>query len=391
MTERLLREYVREVLREDDTGAVWADLHSHDMGMHPYGAQFGSGNDLFKIFVKPFVDVFDTTMGKTKELSVKAQTLARVAFETIATTLVPIFSDSYKEIFANEKKHIDKIRQEYKEVYQSNWDAFRDNDAFWTAFCYAPWAIITIKLIKHSPKTAGRMLSTLTGGKADKVLSRLLGDWQYNDGPPRTGLDVGGRSVGGGRGMGGSMGGWRDGHGKVHGGWGETSGMGFGGMSFEGVVREDSEGGKRKAKAGKEDDAARLDKVAKLLTSDQFMGQVRQSEVVQGMEQEAKAAVRGALSQVYKEAKAVMGAKSLQDLQARSGKQLKGLDKLQQVPQAERQKVEAQLLATLRQAMKNFYVKSLEQQVEAALKGGVPEDSPYVRDYRSVIAKVKAL
>ena len=378
MTERLLREYVREVLREDDTGAVWSDLHSHDMGMHPYGAHFGTPGDLFKIFVKPFVDVFDTTMGKTKELSVRAQTLARVAFETIATTLVPIFSDSYKEIFANEKKHIDKIRQEYKEVYQSNWDAFRDNDAFWTAFCYAPWAIITVKLIKHSPKAAGRMLSTLTGGKADRVLSRLLGDWNAPGMSPKTGLNYNG--------------GWRDGHGHMHGGWGETMGTGFGGMGFESVVREDSEGGhKRKKKDEAGDDEARLDKAAQLLTSDKFMSQLRQSEVVRGMEQEAKAAVRGSLSQVYKEAKAVMGAKTLQDLAQRSGKQLKGLDKLQQVPQAERQKVEAQLLATLRQAMKNFYVKSLEGQVAAATKAGVPEDSPYVQDYRSVIGKVKAL
>lgn len=373
-SERLLREYVREVLREDDTAAVWGDLHSHDMMMHPYGAHFGSGSDLFKIFVKPFVDVFDTAMGKTKELSVKAQTLARVAFETIATTLVPIFSDSYKEIFANEKKHIDKIRQEYKEVYQSNWDAFRDNDAFWTAFCYAPWAVITVKLIKHSPKTAGRMLSTLTGGKTDKILSRLLGDWRGAGMSPKTGL------------------GWRDGHGHMHGGYGETMGMGgggMGGMGFEGVVREDSAGrGHKKARAT---DGDRLDKAAQVLTSDKFLSVLRGSDVVKGMEHEAQAAVRGSLSQVFKEAKAVAGAKTLHDLQQRSGKQLKGLDKLQQVPQAERQKVEAQLLATLRQAMKNFYVKSLEGQVNSALKAGVPEDSPYVQDYRSVISKVKAL
>lgn len=376
MTEHLLREYVREILREDDTAAVWGDLHSHDMGMHPYGAHFGTPGDLFKIFVKPFVDVFDTAMGKTKELSVRAQTLARVAFETIATTLVPIFSDSYKEIFANEKKHIDKIRQEYREVYQSNWDAFRDNDAFWTAFCYAPWAVITVKLIKHSPKTAGRMLSTLTGGKFDKNLSRLLGDWNAAGHGARTGLGYGG--------------GWRDGHGHMHGGWGETMGTGFGGMSFESVVREDSDQGHSRHKKESSADA-RLDKAAQVLTSDKFISKLRESDVVKGMAQEAQAAVRGALSQVYKEAKAVMGAKTLQELAQRSGKQLNGLDKLQQVPQAERQKVEAQLLGTLRQTMKNFYTKSLESQVEAALKAGVPDSSPYVRDYKNVVAKIKAL
>lgn len=373
MSERLLKEYVREVLREDDTAAVWGDLHTHDMMMHPYGARFGSANDLYKIFIKPFVDVVDTTMGKTKELSQHAQTLVKVAFETIATTLVPIFSDSYKEIFAAEKKSIDKIRNDYKDVYQSNWDAFRDNDAFWTAFCYAPWAIMTIKLIKQTPKTAARLASTLSGGSADRVLSRMLGDWNRGYGNPKSGLGYANRST----------------MGMSYGDYGGNGGSGGGGAGYmEGVIREDEDS--KQKKHGKKDEE-RLDHAAKVLTSPKFIAMLRNSDVVKGMEKSARDAVRNTLHKVYVEAQAVMRAKSLQELQQKTGKQVKGLEKLREVPQAERQKAEQALLAGLRKTMKNFYTENLDGQVKDALKAGVPENSPYISDYRSIIAKIKAL
>ena len=41
--------------------------------------------------------------------------------------------------------------------------------------------------------------------------------------------------------------------------------------------------------------------------------------------------------------------------------------------------------------MKAFYVKSLEGQVKKVLDAGLPEESPYVKDYRAVITKIKAL
>lgn len=363
----LIREYVREVLTEDDTAGVWSDLHSHDMMMGHQGTRFGSGADLFRIFIKPFIDVFDTTMGKAQELSVRAQTLAKVAFETIATTLVPVFSDSYKEIFTNEKKKLDRIRQEYAEVYKSNWDAFRDNDAFWTAFCYAPWAIMTIKFIKHSPRNAAMLISALTGRSADRVLSRLLGDWRGGGSMVKTGLGYRGRET-------------------MGVGFGDYGGAGYGGFNVsvgESLVRER----KKKGKGG--DD--RLAKAARVLAGDEFVGKLRQSDIVKGMESAAKDAVHSSLRSVYADAQAVMSSKSLEELQQRSGKHIKGIEKLSGLQGEERQKVERALLASLRQAMKNFYIKSLEAKVAAATGAGIPEDSPYVQAYASVIGKIRSL
>src|SRR3990167_1642756 len=116
-SEKLLREYIRELLAENDghaggdggAGAVMA----MGAGMSPYGMHFGDGNDLYKIFIKPFTDVVQTTVGKTKELSQAAQTLTKVAFEAVATSLIPVLSSQYGEIFKKEKIAMDKIRKQY--------------------------------------------------------------------------------------------------------------------------------------------------------------------------------------------------------------------------------------------------------------------------------------
>ena len=375
-----LEEDGREVLNEDDTGAIYSDLRGMDMsspwhgmghhgshgggygfggmgGMGPYGARFGSGNDLYRVFVKPLVDVVDTAVGKTKELSSRALTLAHVAFETLVTTLVPFFSDSYKEIFAAEKKRLGNIRNEYKEVYQSNWDAFRDNDVFWTAFCYAPWAIMTIKFFKQSPHTTGRLVSALTGGAADRVLGRMLGDWNRAYRPPITGLNYTGTS----------------------------SGMGADtGIHVEGTVLEDDEGKKKKG-------AQDLAKAARVLTSPKFIDLLKKSPVAQGLAQEAQAAVRESLTSVYKEAQAVLTSRSVHELQQKSGKKIPAAQGLEKVPADQRKALEEGALAGFREAMKKMYVDGLESRVKQAVQGGVPEDSPFVVDHRSVIAKIKAL
>lgn len=371
----LLGEYVREVLNEDDTGAIYSDLRGMDMhspwhgmghhggyggmgGMGMYGARFGSGGDLYRVFVKPFVDVVDTAVGKTKEATSAAYTLARVAFETLVTTLVPFFSDSYKEIFADEKKRMAGIRKEYGEVYQSNWDAFRDNDAFWTAFCYAPWAIMTIKFFKQSPRTAGRLMSALTGGAADRVLSRMLGDWNRAYRPPITGLAYTGTSSGAGP---------------------DT------GIHVESVVAEDKERPRRK---GSED---KLDRAARVLTGPKVMGLLKDSPIAKGLAQEAQEVVRDSLSTAYKEAQAVLTSSSVQELRQKSGKQIPPIKGLDQVPAAERKALEQAALAGFRESMRKMYVGGLEARVAQALRAGVPEDSPFITDHRAVISKIKAM
>ena len=366
-TEKLLQEYVRTVLKEYDAGggdsAAYGIMMS-DAAVGPYGLHYGSGDDLYKIFVKPFVDVVETAAGKTKEMSQRTQTLVRVAFEAVATTLIPVLRDDYAEIFAKEKKEIEKIRSEYAEVYKSNWDAFKDSDVMIAAFMCYPAAFLTTQFARKSPEAAAKLISVLSGGTLDSWLGKIGKRMGWGE-EVLTGLEVGG--------------GGKKSHGGGHGGGG---GGGFGdyGMDFsmEGVLHE-------KDKPQQQPD------VAALLSSDKVKAKLQQSPLVRKMEQEGKALVRNTLEQVFKKAQGVLTANSLQQLQQKTGAKIKGMEKMAQVPQQERQKAEQQLLATAKKSMKEFYVKNLEGQVKEAVQGGVPENSPYVQDYQRVIGRIKAL
>jgi hypothetical protein len=360
----LLKEYVRTLLSEEgDHGGYGAyDLISTGMSMSPYGVHYGSGNDLYNIFIKPFADVVNTTIGKTKELSVKAQTLVRTAFETIATTIIPILRDDYKQIFDQERHALQKIKQEYSEVYKSNWDAFLDNDVLVAAFFYAPAAFFTIGFARKAPDALLGMLSTLTGGRTDDVVHRIKNRHNQGHDQHRSHGHVGGF-----------------GRANYHHKKGELGPIGAGIDYYEGVVREASEGGSEGAD------------LAKLFSSKKLHAMIEDNQLVKQMESQGRAAVQASLKDVLDRAKAVMSARTLQDLQSKTKAKLQGLDKLQQVPQQDRQKFEQAILKSTKESMKSFYLKNLEAQVKQATDGGVPTSSPYVQAYHDTIGKIKAM
>lgn len=359
-TEKLLREYVRELLAEEghggDGGA--ADIMAAGMGMSPYGMHFGSSEDLYKIFVQPFTDVVQTAAGKTKELSQRAQTVVKVAFESVMTTLVPILSDSYSEIFQKEKAELDKIRNEYADIYKSNWDAFKDNDVLAAAFMYAPTALLTIQFARKSPGVAAKLISTLSGGSLDGFLKKVADKfpgWNSPAGP--TGLE------------------------RKFAGWNSPSADSSGGPMYGPGFTESRlrEAGEKKPDIGK------------ILANKKVIAALQNSPIVKKMEQQGQAIVRHTLEQVFKQAQAVMSAKTLQDIQHKTGAKLKGLDKLAQLPQQERQKLEQTMLVTAKKSMKEFYVRNLTAQVKQAIEGGISQNSTYVNDYQNVIRKIQAL
>lgn len=347
-TERLLREYVRAVLLAEDEGGVgdgYGDLYATAAGMSPYGMHFGSGKDLYNVFVKPFTDVISTAAGKTKELSQQGLTTLKVAFEAVATSLIPVLRDSYTEVFAKEKQEIEKIRSEYSDVYQSNWDAFKDHDVMVAAFMYSPVGFLTQQFAEKSPKVTAKLLSVLSGGELDDWLKKV---------EHRFGWDKQSKAN-------------ADAHGA--GPW-------------EGVVREES---------GDPEKQQPSTSVGAVLTNKKVLEKVAGSQKVKQMERVGKAMVRNTLQQVYKQASGVLKANNLQDLQNKTGAKLKGLDKIQQVPEKERQKAEQELLLGAKKSLREFYLKNLEAQVKEATDAGVPAEHPYVHDYQAVISKIKAL
>lgn len=331
-TRVLLREYVRTVLAEEgDGGFGMGDMFgAAGGGPSGYGMHFGSEEEMYKIFVKPFVDVVQVAAGKGKEVSQRLQTLLHVAFETVATTVIPILSSDYGEIFAKEEERLNKIKSEYADVYKATWDAFKDHDVMCAAFFYDPVSFLSAEFVSHAPSVAFKVMSILSGGTIDDELLKI------------------------------------------------KKAVALPHKKHEGVMKEDEEGDKPS-------------RVVQALTNKELLDKLSQSQKVQQLQREGQAMVRETLKEVFKHAQTVLRAKSLSDIQRFVKKPIKGMDKLQQVPEQERAQGEQQLLKGVKESMKSFYVKSLEAQVKEAVSSGVPQGSKYVSDYTSVINKIKNL
>lgn len=357
-----MREYIRVVLKEDDG---YGDIMSAAVGMNPFGVSFGSDDDLSKIFIKPFTDVVDTALGKTKEITTKALGLAHVALVGAITTVIPTLKSNYAKIFEKQHAEIDKIRKEFGPVYQSNWDALRDNDVLGVAFCYSPVAVLTAKLVSKSPAAAGSLISSLSGGRLDRWVDRVRMKFKYD--APQTGLGADFKSP--------------------HSFGDESGGGGIGMESLRSRRALREKGGEEKG-----NDEKKKQKLIDLFTSDKLKQELEQSPVVKEMEQRARALVNDTLNAVYKQAQGVLKSNSFQDIQQKSGVRFEKVEAaLAKIPQQERQKAEQAILAATKQSIKEFYQKNIEGLVKQAIDAGVPENSPYVEAHRGVLAKIKAL
>lgn len=346
--EQLLKEFI-SLLKEEDYGYSYDGINLSMGGMGPGGAHFGSDKELYNIFIKPFTDVFNVAKGKTKEMSQRTQTLAKIGFEALATTLIPILADDYDQLFAEEQQELQKIKSEYAEVYNATWDVLKDNDVVLAAFMYAPAAVLSYAFFQEAPKAALDLLSVLGGGTLDafvqtfkmKFLSSNPGSNSFK---------------------------------KVEGP----------GMPFESLVRRTNtlkEDGNKSPEAVFKKNMQRKD-VATALAN---------SPIVQRMQKQTRNVVRDSLTKVFEHIKGIMNAKSIEDLEKITKKKLPGADKLKKAPDNERIHAEQQLLSAAKQSAKKLYVKGIEDMVSNAVKNGVPQDNPWVVDHLKVVQKIKAL
>lgn len=359
----LLREYVRQVLNEDDAGGNPA-MYTGNLGMageNPYGVSFGSEDALMKTFISPFTDVFKTAMGKTKEISRKARTLLTVAFGTIMTTLIPGLGANYAKVFEKEEEDINKIRSEYADVYKATDDAF-GSDAALLAFMASPGLVIGAKAAQLTPVITKNLLSAVTGGGSDELFDatkeklKSAGKWMIGD-------DSGG-------GGGGSR---RSGK-SPSSVFGETQ-----------LHEEDDESGKKKGKGG-------TYSTEKLLKNKKFLAKALDNPEAQKMQKAATQIYRGTLQNLYAEAENVLKkAKTAEDLQKMMKTKIPELDKVKTMPPEEKKKAEAQLIDGVRKSMKKFYVKNLKDQLQKVLDAGVPTEAQYVKDYKAMIQKIESL
>lgn len=336
----LLREYVSKILNENEYDGGGGD-YGYDGGGGVGG--YGSGEGLYKIFVQPFADVIGVVAGKTKELARRSITVLQVAFETIMTTLIPVLTDSYDEIFAAEATAIDKIKSEYSSYYQASDHALNSGLASLALIAF-PGAALTGKFVENSPKAVKNILSIATGGLSDKYLGE--------------GRNLGKSSI------------------RVPKGSGVFDSYA---RSYAKLLSEDKS--KEKKKQTLSDKLGSKKFIDKLLN---------RSPLVGAAAREAQEVYKKTLHDAFEEAKSVLLAKNIEDIEKTIGKKLNSDDALKKLDSSEKQKSKEQLLKTIKDSARKIYVTRLEAQVAPVIKI-FGENFPFVVDYLKTINKIKSL
>ena len=379
---RLLREYLRVTLNEDYDGGGGSD----------YGMAYGSSDEMMSTFIGPFTDVFKTAVGKTKEVTRKTRTLLHVGFTALITTFIPFIGTDYNSIFDKEKADIDKIRSQYKDVYDRTDKALGGNDAAMLAFMASPGIAMSAWALKQTPKVIKGTFSALTGGMSDDVYDKTVsaakeaGSWVTSD-------DSGSNRQSS-----------RKSRHRREEDDDETDSLrkkmlrgreesrpqsqvtskdiaiSLGGMGESRLLEKKDEGGKKKITP------------KTILTNKKFMKKVLSSPQTLEMQKIATAAYTKTLQSVYEHAENVMKKiKTIEDLEKIAKKKVPEAAQIKKLPPDEKVKAEKMLIDGIRKSTKDFYIKSLKDHVSAVVKAGIPEESQYVVDYRAVIQKIQAL
>lgn len=176
MSERLLREYVRTLLREDDGGG---DGDGGDYGGYGFGPALSQGG-FEKIFVQPFTDVLKTGQKAVSDVSSKTQYLIGGALGSVVSSFVPFMAVDWKELQQKEQQRSEKIKDKYGDVINRTNASLFKGDAALMSFLYAPHAFVTTHATAKAPEVALGFLDTIAGESetVGKLTGALGGAWQ---------------------------------------------------------------------------------------------------------------------------------------------------------------------------------------------------------------------
>ena len=320
MSHKLLREYVKEIIIEYDEGG------------------FGSQKDLYNVFVKPFTDVVQTAAAETKKISQRSQTLLKVSFEAIVTSLIPAFGSDYDDIFDEQNQQLDKIKSQYKDVYDATYTSFKDRDVVISAFLYAPALFLTTKAAIQAPQVTAKLMNILTGGRLDSFVSKITKALKFGDTKKPLDRDNSGFS--------------------------------------ESLIREASN---------------KEAKVRKALQSKKVLSVVQNSQKTKQIQSATQKIVNNSLKKVYEKASSLTNIKSIEQIEKLTNKKIKGIEELKKLKPNERAEAASQLMKGVKTATKQYYVKSLTATVKEVMSVGLTREHPFVQAYLKTISQINSL
>jgi len=340
--EQLLREYVKVLLKEEESYATLLDA---SISQSPFGMHYGSRSDLYNTFIKPFVDIYKTAEGETKELARRVQTAVQVVFNVVKTTLLPWTKDNYEDIFNRQKEDINAIRAEYADVVKSSWDALTSSDATLVAFLASPGAVMSAAVLKKSPDVARNLLDVVSGGKFNQFLAKWGVETKARS---SSRSDPGGYEGGGAGGVGGA---------------------------FESFKRFSHPLLLEKKK--------RKPSLADILSSKKIVNKMLDNPRANKMQDEATQVIKSTLNQIYEQVNIFCKAKSIKDLEKALGKKIEGLSD-ESIKGAEKE-----VFKMLKDSIKALYIGKMRSQIQEVRNAGFDDSSTFIKLYSAAIAEIE--
>jgi hypothetical protein len=360
--ERLLREYVKTILKEED---FVSGMDSNGGGYDPqsrdvHGAiSFGSGKDLLGVFgIKGIINAGQVALGSVKEIARRGLTLVPVLFGIITTIVFPWIGVNYAGIFEREKQDVDKIRAQYKPANDAVNALFGNADVKMLTFMASPGTLIAAQTAILAPKATKMLLSAVSGGYSDKLFSAGISN------------------------------------------------------ALLGSEKNNSNSKKEEARAYRKsflfelnDENLNIDNKERSLLSDPtFIAKCLQSKtsISDEMKKNARAVINSTLQEVIDEATDVIKNSNTLDAVINSLKKYsenkqvpkemsEQLDNLKKLPQSDRTVAERSLLSQIKKSMKEIYIKGLESRIKESLDIDKNGEGFFVAAYKEAIDMIKSL
>lgn len=374
---RLLREYVRVLLNEDDGGGDFGFGGGDNSTMMGTWGFMDYGGSLKSIFVDPFLDVGKTAAAALSKVASRTKTLVKVVIETALTTSIPFLQSNYRLIFEQEKKELQKIREKYKDVFKANDEAFT-KDVMLVAFMISPSAFITAKAAAKSPTLLMNTLEIFSHGNENLTaylndIKKRLEDIDKNlrDDVENYKLDRHDKFV-----PKNSRGPYMTAKKREL-----VKKAGLSAESKNHPLREDA--------IQKSPQQQKNDLLMQVATDPHVKQMIEASPVAKQMELDARRVVLQISNGLLKEAMSVLSVTTLQQLQQLVKRPL-GLEKLASLQPEEKAQAEQVTLQQIKAAMKAFYVRSVQTEIDTLLGQGLDPNNLYIASLRNTVSKIQA-
>lgn len=353
----MIREYIRQVLRESPEGGMGGDFYGP-------GGGFTTPKGLWDTFIQPALDVAQMAKGKTKELANEVWTIARVALETVKV-MIPMMEADYEKIYKKRDERLAKIQNEYKKHYDAVENSLGGDDARTILALADPTSLIATWIGVKGTYAAGKdALSVVTGGRIGG-----FGEEKEDGGEKDKKREERDKKD-------------REERAKQ-----------------QAREKEEKEAREKKEKEKKEKEKKKTSGPTEALYVRRnflFEEKVKLSELSPEQMQEfltpetrrliahVRSIIDETLEETLEKAETLAGAKTFDDIKGLVDKPIKDMDKIKKMSPEEQQ----QHLKILKASTIQFYIHQLKEELEA---NKLPEGHYMVRAYSDAIAKLKKM